>query len=385
VTAFPPPANCPDGGGSGVCTCPAGGQQIDIGVDTNGDGILEANEIQQTAYVCNGAAGAAGAAGASGTQGAPGPQGPAGSAAPQPGQPSVGDLGGNLGFAKFTAVTDGWIKGGSTASGEFKDWFDLTGFGFSLSIPTTFIGTLPRSIPAGQSRSSAVGASLVLGTGTPLLYSASADTERFTSVEFAFETGGATPFVFFRVLLTNATISNITTSGASASNVPQLSLALTYETINVEYQAQNPDLTAGPITTASWTPDNGFPAPTGTTPALDFVVDGPATAPFDVASTFHPPTVVEPLDPTGRMVIGSAIFTEASVVLPVDATVVSDFMWAGSETHFADSTVELFQTSGATPRKYASFAFQAPLITSIALSGLNATVAFEGLYKVTVP
>jgi hypothetical protein len=35
--------------------CPAGGQRIDIGIDTNGDGLLEANEIQHTAYVCSGA------------------------------------------------------------------------------------------------------------------------------------------------------------------------------------------------------------------------------------------------------------------------------------------------------------------------------------------
>jgi hypothetical protein len=32
--------------------------RIDVGVDTNGDGMLEPNEIQHTAYVCNGASGA---------------------------------------------------------------------------------------------------------------------------------------------------------------------------------------------------------------------------------------------------------------------------------------------------------------------------------------
>jgi Collagen triple helix repeat (20 copies) len=35
-------------------TCPAGGEQVDIGVDTNGDGVLEPTEVQQTVYVCNG-------------------------------------------------------------------------------------------------------------------------------------------------------------------------------------------------------------------------------------------------------------------------------------------------------------------------------------------
>jgi N-acetylneuraminic acid mutarotase len=34
--------------------CAAGGERIDVGIDLNGDGILEPNEIKQTAYVCNG-------------------------------------------------------------------------------------------------------------------------------------------------------------------------------------------------------------------------------------------------------------------------------------------------------------------------------------------
>jgi hypothetical protein len=44
--------------------CPnVGGQAIESGLDTNGDGILESSEITSTAYVCNGAAGANGANG----------------------------------------------------------------------------------------------------------------------------------------------------------------------------------------------------------------------------------------------------------------------------------------------------------------------------------
>jgi len=34
--------------------CSAGGQAIQTGVDTNGDGILEPSEVQHTVYVCNG-------------------------------------------------------------------------------------------------------------------------------------------------------------------------------------------------------------------------------------------------------------------------------------------------------------------------------------------
>jgi hypothetical protein len=34
--------------------CSAGGTRVDVGLDANGDGILEASEIQHTTYVCNG-------------------------------------------------------------------------------------------------------------------------------------------------------------------------------------------------------------------------------------------------------------------------------------------------------------------------------------------
>ncbi len=37
--------------------CTFGGQKLDIGVDDSGDGVLDANEIDRTAYVCNGADG----------------------------------------------------------------------------------------------------------------------------------------------------------------------------------------------------------------------------------------------------------------------------------------------------------------------------------------
>jgi hypothetical protein len=40
--------------------CPNGGQRIDVGRDTNGNGTLDDGEIEQTAYVCNGVSGGGG-------------------------------------------------------------------------------------------------------------------------------------------------------------------------------------------------------------------------------------------------------------------------------------------------------------------------------------
>jgi YVTN family beta-propeller protein len=48
--------------------CPSGGEMIQVGLDANGDGILESTEVQNTAYVCNGAAGSGSDASSGATQ-----------------------------------------------------------------------------------------------------------------------------------------------------------------------------------------------------------------------------------------------------------------------------------------------------------------------------
>jgi hypothetical protein len=60
-----------DAGGS----CPNGGKMIEAGLDGNGNGVLDAAEVSSTGYACNGAAGAAGPAGPVGPAGAPGATG----------------------------------------------------------------------------------------------------------------------------------------------------------------------------------------------------------------------------------------------------------------------------------------------------------------------
>jgi photosystem II stability/assembly factor-like uncharacterized protein len=53
----------------GNASCPNGGTEAQSGIDSNGDGILEAGEVTNTAYACNGAPGATGATGATGSNG----------------------------------------------------------------------------------------------------------------------------------------------------------------------------------------------------------------------------------------------------------------------------------------------------------------------------
>jgi photosystem II stability/assembly factor-like uncharacterized protein len=54
----------------GNASCPNGGTEAQSGIDTNGDGILQGSEVTNTAYACNGAPGATGATGATGSNGA---------------------------------------------------------------------------------------------------------------------------------------------------------------------------------------------------------------------------------------------------------------------------------------------------------------------------
>ena len=44
---------------TGSSECPSGGTEIQVGLDANGDGVLEAQEVQQTSFVCGGSNGGA--------------------------------------------------------------------------------------------------------------------------------------------------------------------------------------------------------------------------------------------------------------------------------------------------------------------------------------
>jgi hypothetical protein len=62
--------------------CATGGTKVEVGLDANNNGILDAGEVNATLtrYVCNGATGPQGATGATGSAGATGPQGLTGTA-----------------------------------------------------------------------------------------------------------------------------------------------------------------------------------------------------------------------------------------------------------------------------------------------------------------
>ena len=86
--------------------CAAGGQSLSIGLDSNRDGNLDADEVTDTKNICHGETGAQGAIGAAGPQGPAGETGPAGSAGPAgpPGDPGPQGLQGPAGPAGATGI-----------------------------------------------------------------------------------------------------------------------------------------------------------------------------------------------------------------------------------------------------------------------------------------
>ncbi len=64
----------------GAAPCPTGGHTLRVGVDDDGDGILDDAEVEQTEVLCNGAGGPQGEPGETGAQG---PQGETGAQGPQ--------------------------------------------------------------------------------------------------------------------------------------------------------------------------------------------------------------------------------------------------------------------------------------------------------------
>jgi hypothetical protein len=94
--------------------CPNGGTKIEAGVDQNGNGKLDPNEVTSTSYVCNGANGDAGPPGATGDAG---PAGPPGEAGP-PGAP--GDAGAPGGGTSSLIRTSHELAGANCAYGGLR-------------------------------------------------------------------------------------------------------------------------------------------------------------------------------------------------------------------------------------------------------------------------
>ncbi len=150
--------------------CPAGGTKISVGVDADGNGVLDAPEVSSTGHVCQGAPGAAGANGATGANGANGAAGSPGLtglmsiASEAPGANCA--HGGSLVSSGQDANANGVLDGGEVtatsytcrgAPGPGITWVDVTGAGVQADSNTGYIASSASQVVVTLPPSPAVG------------------------------------------------------------------------------------------------------------------------------------------------------------------------------------------------------------------------------------
>lgn len=112
--------------------CTTGGQKVESGLDADDNGVLDTGEVEQTGFVCNGAAGLQGPKGDPGAAGAVGPQGPAG--ANGAGVPTGGTAGQVLSKIDGADYNTQWTTVGG--SGTVTS-VSVSGLPLSVADPTT--------------------------------------------------------------------------------------------------------------------------------------------------------------------------------------------------------------------------------------------------------
>ncbi len=123
----------------GGANCAAGGRKVNVGVDVNANQVLEASEINSTAYVCNGANGTNGTSGANGTNGVNGSNGlntlmtvvaePAGANCAYGGSKASSGLDANASglLDAGEVVTSSYVCNGAPGSNSGTSWWNVSG------------------------------------------------------------------------------------------------------------------------------------------------------------------------------------------------------------------------------------------------------------------
>jgi type VI secretion system secreted protein Hcp len=318
-----------------------GNANVSIGFDDGPDGGLAAD---------GGASSGGGAAGASGGSG-----------------------GGVSTLMQVAGVT------GPETTAPFVGWFDLESF--QLGSATVHSAASGAGAGAGKTTWSAT-ATLLYQTGVPDLFSGEGLGDHFKTVQFATVKGDpSTSNVWWRATLTDVFISAITSSDHGGDPRPELTITFVFGSIKIEFDGgTNADGTPATATIATFdlTTNTGS-APPNPPVAVQFVVGGPAPMNFEAVDAFHAPSEMTPVSAAGAGAgaAGKPTFSDASITLPVDATVLDLLLEevAGSVTRTAVVQIDT-TTPAAGAAEFGALNFANVLIDGVSFSGLDATVSF---------
>ncbi|HVU50640.1 MAG TPA: type VI secretion system tube protein Hcp [Polyangia bacterium] len=282
-----------------------------------------------------------------------------------------GGSGGSSG-GEFMKVPN--ATGESTAKG-FEGWFVLESFDLGLSTAATS-GT-GAGTGAGKTAWTAT-ASLRFQKGVTPLYTDVATGTHLNEVDFAFEKGGAEPFVYYQVKLKNVIIAVITSGTAHGDELPLLTLTFAFQQIEIEYDPRKPDGSADAAVVIDWDiarNEGGGAA----IPELDFAYRGPAPQGFEELTAFRAPSEMLATDPAagGGAAAGKPVFGDASGTLAIDGTALTMALNEAAGRVIRTAKVEIFDDVTGAPAVFGTYGFENVLITGMTFTGdLDATVTW---------
>jgi hypothetical protein len=264
------------------------------------------------------------------------------------------------------------LQGASTVIG-FENWFILDSFTFS----STTVGSVVAGGGGGVGKSMATAtAKLHYQKGAPGLYNLSVMGKSSSPVRIVVEKGGAEPAVIWRASLLNTLISSITDDGSGV--LPTLTVTLTFARSDLQFEGTiNPDGSRGAQTLVTWDFSKSTGSGAATVP-FSFVIGGPAMAPAKEISAFRAPSEMN----AGSGTVGAGggagkpVFGDASVTLPIDATVVQYFINEVQGRILPMGSVQIDVAGGMGPTAFGTYGFNMIQLRSLTLSGLDATVGF---------
>jgi type VI protein secretion system component Hcp len=283
-----------------------------------------------------------------------------------------GGGGGSSAGAEFMKVPN--AIGDSTAKG-FENWFVLESFNLGL---TTAVSVGSGTGSGAGKTAWAVTASLRFQKGVTALYTDVATGTHLSEVDFAFEKGGALPFVYWQAKLKNAIITSIASETSHGTELPLLTVTFTFQQIELEYDPRKPDGSADAVIVAQWDlarNEGGSP----TIPELDFAYRAPGPPGFEELTAFRAPSETVATDPLGGGgAVGKPVFGDTSATLAIDGTVLSMVLDEASGRVIPSAKVEIFDNDAAgAPQVFGTYGFENVLVTSMTLAGnLDATVSW---------